>query len=119
MRGAGKTTLGKRAAQFLNWQFLDMDELIVKHSGLSSCKEIVEQYGWGEFRNLEYQMLEQTLLKNPTNSVISCGGGVVENENSRRKLQEWFPVINVERDFADIELVLGKGQPVPKKQKNR
>lgn len=47
MRSVGKTTMGRAAAQMLNWEFLDLDETI----GFD-VHEYVQTNGWDAFREV-------------------------------------------------------------------
>jgi shikimate kinase len=47
-RATGKTSVGKKLAEALNWRFVDLDEEIQKKAG-KSIKEIVEEGGWQAF----------------------------------------------------------------------
>ncbi|MBU3663639.1 MAG: shikimate kinase [Bacteroidetes bacterium] len=74
MPGAGKSTLGKKLAKEIGWNFLDLDEAIVKQHG-TSISEIFATKGEATFRMLEQQTLHQTGALN--NYIIACGGGTV------------------------------------------
>lgn len=70
--GAGKSTLGKKLAASLSYQFLDLDTYIEKTSG----RKISYLFSQGMeelFRKLERVALIYTATK--TNMVISTGGG--------------------------------------------
>jgi shikimate kinase len=70
--GSGKSTAGKGLAKKLGYQFIDLDEEIVKtHS--KSITEIFETEGEQKFRELEKEELHKTTMY--TNAVISAGGG--------------------------------------------
>ncbi|WP_028981579.1 shikimate kinase [Sporocytophaga myxococcoides] len=71
--GSGKSTLGVKLAELLNFEFLDTDELIVKTEGMTINK-IFHQFGEDHFRKLEEATLKQ--LINLDNIVISTGGGL-------------------------------------------
>ncbi|MBO9699600.1 MAG: shikimate kinase [Sporocytophaga sp.] len=71
--GSGKSTLGVKLAELLNFEFLDTDELIVKTEGMT-INEIFHQFGEDHFRRLEEATLKQ--LNNLDNTVISTGGGL-------------------------------------------
>src|ERR1039458_30229 len=80
-RGSGKTTLGRRLAEELRWLFIDLDERIVQHAGMS-IREIFARHGEPTFRQMETErLLEVVQLQN---HVISLGGGVVLAEQNRR-----------------------------------
>jgi pentafunctional AROM polypeptide len=88
MRGAGKTTLGRAAAHHLQRQFIDMDDFFEQEVG-TSIQEYIRTNKWDGFRTLEANLLQKVLEEHPTNTVVSCGGGIVESELGRRILQEW------------------------------
>jgi len=71
--GCGKSYWGKRLASSLNFNFIDLDEMIEKREGLS-IPDIFEQFGEDSFREREQSALESLKdLKQAT--VISTGGG--------------------------------------------
>ncbi|MBR0227404.1 MAG: shikimate kinase, partial [Clostridia bacterium] len=45
MAGAGKTSLGRRLAQNLNWRFVDTDQRVCEMLGMSSVNEIFSSLG--------------------------------------------------------------------------
>jgi shikimate kinase len=80
--GCGKSTLGKKLAQKLNYNFIDMDQDIE----IKACMfidEIFEIYGEKYFRALEKNTLKE--YQNLDNVIISTGGGIV-NDLSNKKL---------------------------------
>ena len=80
--GCGKSTLGKKLAQKLNYNFIDMDQDIE----IKACMfidEIFELYGEKYFRALEKNTLMD--YQNLDNVIISTGGGIV-NDLSNKKL---------------------------------
>lgn len=70
--GSGKTTIGKKVAEKLQWQFLDMDEIIEKRYEMEVA-DIFRLYGEGEFRGAEQDVLQE--LSSVDNVIISTGGG--------------------------------------------
>jgi pentafunctional AROM polypeptide len=105
MRGVGKTTLGLIASTFLSRDFLDADRLF-EQVFRCSVKDLVAEKGFAYFRDRESALLEQLLTVYGEGKVIVLGGGVVEREDNRRRLQEYArtrgPVIHVERDLEDV-----------------
>lgn len=83
-RGSGKTTIGKKLADRLWQRFVDTDDLIVRRAG-KSIREIFEQDGEPAFREIEHQMLHETLLLE--DHVISLGGGAILREDNRQAIQ--------------------------------
>ena len=72
--GCGKSYWGKRLANSLSFDFIDLDELIEKREGLS-IPDIFKQFGEASFREREKSALESIKeLEHAT--VISTGGGV-------------------------------------------
>lgn len=70
--GCGKTSIGKKLAKKINFQFLDLDKLIEKQEK-QTIQQIFQEKGEGYFREIETKVLEQTFcLKN---TVVATGGG--------------------------------------------
>lgn len=80
LRGAGKSTLGKRLAQEENMPFIELDREIEKETGIPG-REIFSLYGQSGYRRIEKRTLERVLRDNPR-AVISVGGGVVSQPES-------------------------------------
>ncbi len=98
-RGAGKTTLGKKMAEFLGLDFIDSDGEIEKREGLS-IREIVEKNGWDYFRALEKEFLRE--LKEREGVVCALGGGAVLHKEELKSLKEDSLIIWV---YADLETI--------------
>lgn len=71
--GSGKSLIGKKLADKLDWPFVDLDEEIVSQKKMS-IPEIFRQEGEIRFRKMEAETL-QKLLKSNRNTVLSLGGG--------------------------------------------
>ena len=71
---SGKTTLGKRLATLNQWEFIDMDDEIVKHTG-HSISSIFENDGEQGFRIIERELLKVLIEDSKSNQLISTGGG--------------------------------------------
>lgn len=116
MRGAGKSTTGRWAAQILGRKFLDMDEEL-ERSSAKSIPEIIEEAGWPMFREQELSILKQTLIHKREGYVLACGGGIVETEAARKLLMDYMsaggPVLLVHRQIGHIVdyLNLDKSRP--------
>ncbi len=72
MPGSGKTTWGKRLANKLGFNFIDLDKEIENYFG-QTTDVIFEKFGEERFRETEKSILHNTLKYN--NTIISCGGG--------------------------------------------
>lgn len=79
MAGSGKTTIGKKIAEKMQRQFVDMDKEVEKNEDVS-ISELVEKKGWDFFRKKEFECITQST--NDDNSVIATGGGVVLNKKN-------------------------------------
>lgn len=71
--GSGKTTLGKKLANKLGYQFVDLDKAIEQHEQ-KSIVSIFENQGEDFFRTIESKMLDE-ILTTTSNVVLSVGGG--------------------------------------------
>jgi shikimate kinase len=72
MPASGKSTLGKSLAKKLNYQFLDLDSLIVKLQN-KPIAEIFAENGEAYFRQVEREALQMAL--NQPNTILATGGG--------------------------------------------
>ncbi|MEO7560321.1 MAG: shikimate kinase, partial [Nitrosospira sp.] len=90
MMGAGKTTIGKLLAHFLNKTFFDSDREIQKRTGVS-IPVIFEIEGEAGFRKRETEILTE-LLKSE-NIVLATGGGAVLSIENREMLKHGGTVI--------------------------
>ncbi len=82
---AGKTTIGRKLAKILDYNFIDTDMEIEEDQGCSV--EDIFKYGGEEcFREMETKMLEK--LRDLHNSVISTGGGIILREYNQLLLKQ-------------------------------
>lgn len=71
--GSGKTTLGRKLAARMNYEFIDLDHKLEQQVELSIA-EYFTLFGEDSFRKLEAEVLRKTPY--PENAVISTGGGL-------------------------------------------
>jgi shikimate kinase len=79
MPGSGKSTLGKKLARKLAWEFIDLDAQITQLTEKSPATWI-QQAGENAFRKVEAGCLRKLDLSG--NTVVSCGGGTPCFENN-------------------------------------
>ncbi len=75
LRGAGKTTIGRRLARRLRVPFIELDRRIEEAAGLS-LSEVFSLHGEAYYRRLEKDVLEQVLAAGRP-VVLATGGGIV------------------------------------------
>ncbi|MBW1748947.1 MAG: shikimate kinase [Deltaproteobacteria bacterium] len=84
-RGTGKSVVGKLLALHLGMPCIGMDSKIAARSGMS-IPEIVERFGWTEFRDLESKMVLE--LSGLDNIIMDTGGGVIERPENIEALKK-------------------------------
>ncbi len=89
LMGSGKSSIGRRLATRLELPLIDLDEYIVKETGLG-IPEIFSRHGECEFRRLEHKALSKAIRRR---AVIATGGGVVLSAENRVLLKQHPPVI--------------------------
>lgn len=75
MMGSGKTTVGRKLAEVLDYSFFDCDTLIEQSVGGITVAEIFKLRGEDFFRDNETEVLRKLSLKQRL--VVSTGGGAV------------------------------------------
>jgi XRE family transcriptional regulator, aerobic/anaerobic benzoate catabolism transcriptional regulator len=91
VRGAGKSTLGKKLATERGIRYVELDAEIELESGMT-LPELFSLYGQGGFRRFERRTLDR-LIQEHTQMVLAVGGGVVaEDETYSVLLNHCFTV---------------------------
>lgn len=80
LRGAGKTTIGRRVAARLRRKFVELDGLIEQAAGLA-LPNIFEVHGEDYYRRLEHEVLAKFLAQ-PAEAVLATGGGLVTHDDT-------------------------------------
>ena len=132
LRGAGKTTIGRKVATRLRWNFVELDDHIEKAAGLT-LQNIFEVQGEDYYRSLEKQTLLK-FLNDPEPAVIAAAGGIVSREDTfdllrRSCLTFWLkadpedhwnrvlkqdprPITNYPNAFAQLQNLLRQREPL-------
>ena len=120
MRMSGKTTGGKYLAKELGGRrWVDADDVFTTKTNLSP-KEFVKEKGMEEFRRVEAEVLEELMKEHPIDTVISCGGGIIETPGGRAPLLSVvspsspsspsspfsFIVLHMRREWSSLEAAL-------------
>lgn len=95
--GAGKTSVGRYLAKYLNKDFYDSDQEIEKKTGVS-LTWIYDLEGITGFRQREMNVIDE--LSSLSNIVLSTGGGCVETPEVREYLRQRGTVIYMEVSLA-------------------
>lgn len=81
--GAGKTTVGRSLARILRQPFVDTDAEIERRAGVPVA-EIFSTWGEGSFRELERQVVAETLVTQT--GIVALGGGALGDPTTRSLL---------------------------------
>jgi shikimate kinase len=85
LMGAGKTSVGKRLAAYLDMPFSDADQEIEKAAG-KSINEIFAENGESYFRDGERRVIARLLNEGP--KVLATGGGAFMNAETQGRIAE-------------------------------
>ncbi|HSE42462.1 MAG TPA: shikimate kinase [Acidobacteriota bacterium] len=86
LRGAGKTTIGKKVASRLKKEFVELDDRIERAAGLT-LQNIFEVHGEEYYRRLEREVLVEFLVSRSP-AVLATGGGIVTREDTFNILRQ-------------------------------
>jgi len=89
--GSGKSTVGRKAAKAVEYNFLDTDALIEKEEGMTISR-LFEEKGEPYFREKETETIRK-LIAEPKGNIIATGGGLPMKEGNAELLKELGTVI--------------------------
>jgi XRE family transcriptional regulator, aerobic/anaerobic benzoate catabolism transcriptional regulator len=86
LRGAGKTTLGRRLAEYRGVPFFELDREVEREYG-ATIGEILQLHGQPGYRRFERESLQAVLSENPA-AIIETGGGLAADPETLPLLLE-------------------------------
>lgn len=89
--GSGKSTVGRKAARAVGYNFLDTDSLIEEEEGMT-ISALFDTKGELYFREKETETI-QKLIAGPKGNIIATGGGLPMREGNSGLLKELGTVI--------------------------
>lgn len=112
-RCTGKTTVGRKLADFHCCRFIDTDDLVREKTGRTIAR-IVETSGWEKFREMEKDALKRS--SEVSSAVISTGGGIILDPENRNLIKNngycvWLTAdesIILQRLETDVHSVEGR-----------
>lgn len=124
IKHCGKSTIGRSWAQWINWDFFDLDDMIEQEFDQNSkltVRQIFDQRGEDEFRALEAISSAKLALSmiRQGKMVVSLGGSTIENPVAMGALAKYgFLVYLEEKPETLIQRVEAKGYPPYVDQEN-
>ena len=98
MAGAGKSSIGKKLANYLKFDLIDSDQLIEANQN-KSLQEILVENGIKEFKKIE----EAAILSVEFNqTVLATGGSAIFSKKAMNYIKSNSSVIYLEVSFEDI-----------------
>ncbi|QOI10902.1 shikimate kinase AroK [Blochmannia endosymbiont of Colobopsis nipponica] len=91
--GAGKSTIGRQLAQYLNMEFFDSDQEIERRTG-ANISWVFDVEGEDGFRFREEKVINELTDKNGI--VLATGGGSIKSRENRNRLSSRGFVIYLE-----------------------
>jgi shikimate kinase len=105
LMGVGKTSVGKRLAQFLRVPFVDADHEIELAAGMT-ISEIFERFGEAHFRDGERRVIARLIDGNA--KVIATGGGAFMNDETRKLILAETTAVWIDADVATLAERVGR-----------
>ena len=119
LRGAGKTTLGKRLALELEVPFIELDECVEELAGLSLA-EVFDLHGIRRFRELEAEALENVLSGEGERIVLASSGSGSDSPGTWARIQETCRTVWLRAEPEEhMRRVLDQGDRRPMRDRPR
>lgn len=88
--GVGKTTVSEYLSTILNRSKIEVDKYIEEKENMT-ISDMFEKHGEDYFRNCETNVLKE--LKNESNKIVSCGGGIVLRDENIELMKEQGQIV--------------------------
>lgn len=98
--GSGKSSVGKRLAKRIEYDFRDTDEMIVTSEGIE-IEDIFCKYGEELFRDLETRLL-MSIMDTLDKTVLSTGGGMPIRDRNAHLMRVMGRVIYLQASESTI-----------------
>ena len=85
-RGSGKTTIGRKLADQLWKDFVDVDQEACRRFGIDSIAEIWQQHGEAAWRDMEVRVVQDLMQRDE--QVIALGGGTLMQPAARTAVEQ-------------------------------
>lgn len=110
LMGVGKSTIGRRLAKKIGWNFVDSDEEIEVAAGCSVA-DIFSMHGETIFRDLERKVIARLVTGEPM--IIATGGGAWMQESVRAAIKEHATSVWLRADLDVLIDRVGKRNTRP------
>ena len=118
LRGAGKSTIGRRIALELEAPFVELDQRVEQSAGLSLA-EIFDLHGEESFHRLESEALERVLAEGER-LVLATGGSIVASPRSFERLCDTCTTVWLRATPAEhMQRVIDQGDRRPMRDRPR
>ena len=101
MMGVGKSSVGKRLASLLEFEFVDADDAI-EDSAQMTISEIFDSFGEEYFRNGERRVIARLIEEGKCRTVIATGGGAFCNDETRALILEQGIAVWLDSDIDTL-----------------
>ena len=101
MMGVGKSSVGRRLASLLNFEFADADDEI-ESAAQMTIQEIFDQHGEPYFRDGERRVIARLLNGGGGGKVVATGGGAFCNAETRQLILEKAIAVWLDSDIDTL-----------------
>lgn len=115
LRGAGKSTLGRRLADALGCPFIELDRLVEQDYG-ARIPDLIEMAGLATFRRYERACLERVIDEHEAAVIATAGGIVSDSETYALLLRRTHTVWIKARPDEHMRRVMAQGDFRPMAQ---